>query len=328
MTGIRGDDAEDAEAMGTRSPSSGDRCGSVCVLEPEPYLEVTVEPGAHGAAELHLHPAGQGFWIARMAARLGADATIVAPLGGETGQAIGHLIEREGLRLSTVAIDDANGSVIDDRRTSAEAITVSGPELSRHGRDDLLGGAFSTAVTSDVFVLAGFRTPVVDNDLYRQLAEDVRRNGVTVVADLSGDTLAAALDGGVDVLKVSDDQLRKDGYLTGDDRDDVRKAIATVREAGAADVVVSRTDAPSIAMIDGELLELSGPDVDPVDSHGGGDSMTGALATALACGHGWETALRLAMAAAIAGVLRHGLASARRQDIDQIARRVTITPIN
>ena len=149
-----------------------------------------------------------------------------------------------------------------------------------------------------------------------------------VVADLSGPPLDAVLAGGVDVLKVSDDQLRRDGYLSGEDRDDVRRAIDKVRTAGASNVVVSRSRAPSIAAIDDAILELRGPDVDPVDSHGGGDSMTGALATALACGRDWETALRLAVAAGIAGVLRHGLASARRQDIEHLARQVTITPLD
>ena len=53
--------------------------------------------------------------------------------------------------------------------------------------------------------------------------------------------------------------------------------------------------------------------------------MTGALATAPAAGDSYDTAVRLAMAAATAGVLRHGLASARREDIERLAERVTIT---
>ena len=42
--------------------------------------------------------------------------TVVAPLDGETGQVLGHLIAREGLRPTTVVTGDANGSLIDDRR--------------------------------------------------------------------------------------------------------------------------------------------------------------------------------------------------------------------
>jgi sugar/nucleoside kinase (ribokinase family) len=42
---------------------------------------------------------------------------------------------------------------------------------------------------------------------------------------------------------------------------------------------------------------MHGPDVDPGDHHGGGDSTTRALATALARGEPCDAALRLAMAA-------------------------------
>jgi 1-phosphofructokinase len=107
----------------------------------------------------------------------------------------------------------------------------------------------------------------------------------------------------------------------------VLRAITAVQRAGATNVVVSRSRAPTIAAIDGELLEMHGPDVDPVDHHGGGDSMTGALATALARGEPCDAALRLATAAGIAGVLRHGLASARREDIERIAARVHLSAL-
>lgn len=310
------------------SPQDRDRGGTVCVLEPGTYLEVTIEPGAHDDAEMHLHPAGQGFWIARIAARLGADVTLVAPFGGETGRVLEHLVTHEGMRTAKVATEGPNGSMVHDRRApDSEPISVPGTQLARHDRDDLHGAAFSSALTSDVFVLAGMRTPVIDTELYEHLARDVRRNGVTVIADLSGDALSAALAGGVDLLKVSDDQLRRDGHLSGENREDILHAIEDVRRAGAANVVVSRSRAPSIAAIDDQLWELRGPDVDPIDSHGGGDSMTGALATALAAGDSYDTAVRLAVAAATAGVLRHGLASAQRPDIERLAERVTITKL-
>ena len=113
---------------------------------------------------------------------------------------------------------------------------------------------------------------------------------------------------------MSDDQLHEDGYLSGEERDDILRAIDDVRAAGAANVVVSRSRAPSVAAIDEDLWEVRGPDVEPVDSHGGGDSMTGAFATALATGDSHDTAVRLAMAAATAGVLRPriGLRPTRR----------------
>jgi hypothetical protein len=47
---------------------------SVCVFAPSLYLTVTIEErdGCPEAGEVHLHPGGQGFWIACMLAELGA----------------------------------------------------------------------------------------------------------------------------------------------------------------------------------------------------------------------------------------------------------------
>lgn len=90
-----------------------------------------------------------------MAARLGADVTLVAPFGGETGRVLEHLIAHEGMRTAPVVTERANGSVVHDRRTpDNEPISIPDTRLARHDRDDLHGAAFSSAVSADVFVLA------------------------------------------------------------------------------------------------------------------------------------------------------------------------------
>ena len=56
-------------------------------------------------------------------------------------------------------------------------------------------------------MLTGPRDPdLVQADLYRRLATDVARAGVTVLADLTGPALAGALRGGVAVLRISDEE--------------------------------------------------------------------------------------------------------------------------
>jgi 1-phosphofructokinase len=51
----------------------------------------------------------------------------------------------------------------------------------------------------------------VPDDVYRRLAADLRAAGKVVVADLAGSRLDAVLEGGIDVLKVSDEELAADG---------------------------------------------------------------------------------------------------------------------
>ena len=42
---------------------------------------------------MHLHPAGQGVWVARMAGELGADPVLCGFIGGETGKVLQPLLD-------------------------------------------------------------------------------------------------------------------------------------------------------------------------------------------------------------------------------------------
>jgi len=58
--------------------------GRVCVLAPSPLLTVALEASdGPGDAELHLHPGGQGFWIAQLVGEVGADVVLCATFGGK-----------------------------------------------------------------------------------------------------------------------------------------------------------------------------------------------------------------------------------------------------
>lgn len=64
------------------------------MFAPYLYLTVTIEErdGWHEAGEVHLHPGGQGFWIARMLAELGGNPVLCGPVGGEVGAVLTAIV--------------------------------------------------------------------------------------------------------------------------------------------------------------------------------------------------------------------------------------------
>jgi 1-phosphofructokinase len=234
--------------------------------------------------------------------------------------------------LRAVESSGSNGSYVHDRRHGERvSLAEMAPKpLSRHEVDELYGAALVAGLEADVYVLGGpgpWSPPVIPPDFYRRLASDLRANGKLVVADLSGEPLDCALEGGLDVLKVSHEELLADGRAKDDGVESLVTAMEDVRRAGAEHVVVSRAEAPALALANGEVVEVHHPRLEPVDPRGAGDSMTAGLAAALARGEPMDAALRLAGAAGALNVARRGLATGDRREIERLATHVELRPL-
>jgi 1-phosphofructokinase len=311
----------------TRLPAG--RC-SVVVFAPAPALSITIESGSPDP-EIHLHAAAQGFWVARMAARLGADVTLCAPLGGETGAVLESLLAVDSIELLSVAMAGSNGAYIHDRRGGTRhklAVTPS-PELHRHELDDLYGVTLAAGMAGDAVLLTGPGPGnVLPAAVYERLCRDLKGNGRRVLADLSGEELSAALSGGIDLLKVSDEELLEAGRLERRDRNAAADAARRLHDEGAENVVISRAARPAVVLADGRLLEADGPHFVPVDEHGAGDSMFAGMGVGIGSGLPVESAVRIGVAAGILNVARRGLGTGHLREVSTLAQQVRVTPID
>ena len=302
---------------------------TIAVLAPALYVTVTVEATSSGMDEIHVHPGGQGFWIARMLKHLDERPLICGPVGGESGKVFLGLLAQFGMDVSPIDVAGATSMVVQDRRTGERVPVAESPvtELARHEIDDVYGRFLDRALASSVCVITGQPEQILPVDFYKRLGNDLASAEVEVVADMHGPELAAFLEGGpIRVLKVSDEDLAKDGLLpdTGVEVETARRAFTDLTHRGVETVVLSRQDRPTLAMHDGEILRVDGPALDPADHRGAGDSMTAGLAAGVRREVGPTEMLRLATAAGAANVTRHGLGSAEEGLLPGLMERVTV----
>jgi 1-phosphofructokinase len=303
--------------------------GDVMVYAPSPVLTVTLEQHS-GAPSLHLHAGGQGVWQARMLAGLGADAVLCTTLGGEVGRVLSGLLAVEDFTVRAVHRSPSSGWYIHDRSDGERRELAGNPgdPLDRHQIDDLYNLALGEGLRAGVSVFAGPTDPgLVPPDTYRRLAADLRANDATVIADLTGDHLAAALQGGISVLKVSHDELVAAGRAADESLPALRTAAHQLRADGAAAVVISRAEQPAIALLDDAPIEVEAPTLEMADPRGAGDSMTAAVAASLARGAGLDEAVRVGAAAGAVNVTRHGLGTGQAEAIAELAKRVRLVPV-
>jgi len=304
----------------------------VAIFSPNPMVSVAIESfSADGGDDIHVHPAGQGVWVARMTAELGAEPVLCGFVGGEVGTVLRPLLEEMPVELRLVETAEASGIYIHDRRSGEREPVAQSAALpaSRHEVDDLFSVTVAAALDCDLLAICG---PYPDNtvplEIYGSLVADVRANGVPAIVDLSSPRLDSALEGKPDLVKINDWQIA--GFVSGpvDTEERMRAAMERLGEAGAGAAIVTRAGDPAIAMRDGRFWELTPPKFERGAREGCGDSMMGALAATLAAGRDWEDVLRLSAAAGATNFLRAGLGTGSRAVIEELAPRVQLRQLD
>lgn len=281
--------------------------GDVVIFAPAPVLTITIEQRDE-EPELHVHAGGQGVWQSRMVRQLGPSVTLCCSVAGETGAVLHHLLQDEGFRVLAVERDGQSPAYVNDRRdgTRIPIVEIPGSRLPRHALDELYGVTLREGMDADMVVLSGPAGDEVPADVYRRLAADLRACHCRVMVDLAGARLDAALAGRVDIVKISHEELLADGRIDAASPEEIVLAMRRLRDAGADAVVVTRAAEPLLVLQDEDVLMVTTPRMEIVDTSGAGDSFTAAVAAALAGGSDLTDAVTLGAAAGALNVTRHG----------------------
>ncbi len=302
---------------------------AVAVFGPDPVLSVTIE--ARGERDdVHVHAAGQGVWLARMAAELGARPILCCLCGGETGLVLGRLLEQLPGESRIIATGGSSGSYVVDRRGGERQLLARAlrPAPQRHELDDLASVTYAAAIQSKVLAICNpFPPEGLPREVYETIAADVRAAGIPILVDLSSPRLEWTLPFAPELVKFNDWELAQ--FVQGPvDGPRLLGAARRVCEAGARVVAVTRAGAP-IAVVprDGEPFEVVPPALPHGHSEGCGDTMMGAIAAAWARGFDLREALVLGAAAGAANFLRRGLGTGKRAVVEELARTIEVRPL-
>jgi 1-phosphofructokinase len=312
-------------AMTIAPDSRTDAPPTVAVFSPDPLLSITIEHDT-GTDDIHLHAAGQGVWVARMAAELGALPGLCGLAGSEAGTVLAAVLAAAGCDWRPTAAAGGTGTYVVDRRSGERTVIAAAlrPAPHRHEVDDLVSNAVTSALAARVLVVCNPYPPEhFPVEAYSTLVGDVRGAGIPIVVDLSTPWLDATLPHHPDLVKINDWELAE--YISGPvDGPRALTAVERLLSAGARAVAITRAGDPILVATETEPpYEIVPPRFPAGHREGCGDAMTGAIAAALARGLTLRDALMLGAAAGSANFLRHGLGTGRRATVEELRDRVT-----
>jgi 6-phosphofructokinase 2 len=306
----------------------------IMTVTPNPAIDVSTSIGKLlpfsklRCAPVRRDPGGGGINVARVVNRLGGEAAAVFPAGGATGRLLAHLVEREGVRsfpVSTVEETREDFTVFEETTGQQYRFVMPGAPLSTPEWVACLDRIATSAPRPDYVIGSGSLPPQVPEDFFGRVARIAKEIGARMIVDTSGPALTAALTAGVYLIKPN---LREFQELTGTQSADEVALVEAGRRLISRDKVeiIALTLGPAGALVIARAgaFRAEGLPIKPVSVVGAGDSFLGAMIWRLARQDSLDNALRYAVAAGSAALMRPGTELCSFDGLQSLLPQVTI----
>jgi 1-phosphofructokinase family hexose kinase len=285
-----------------------------------------LEPGAiHRPLDFKAVPGGKGLNVARAAAALGGEVSVLALLAGHAGQWIDDALGAEGIERRLAWMDGetrSSLSVFDRERSRLTEFYEAGPAAGAEGWEQFSAALRELLAQGESpwaggwMTISGSMPRGAPEDGYAAVIRSARAVGLRSALDARGTALAGALGAGPDVVKINAAEAAE---LLGAPCSTRAEALAAGRELrrraggnGHGAVITRGTDGvlsvdPVGSAWEGRLAAW-GP-----YSVGSGDAFLAGLVVALGDGRPWPYALAEGMAAGAANAEQPGAGQLDRE---------------
>lgn len=305
----------------------------ILTLTLNPALDLTVSldtlrPGHVNRAQAQQsHAAGKGLNVAQVLADLGHQVTVGGFLGSDNLQPFEALIARRGFTdcfvrvpgetRSNLKLVEADGRVTD--------INGQGPHVDEAARNELLRLLAQVAPGHDAVVVAGSLPRGISPAWFSQLLEQLRKQGLKVALDSSGDALRAGFASAPWLVKPNTEELGEVLGTAVHTADEQRAAAQQLLAKGVEHVVVSAGERGVSWFTAGLALHAQPPKVQVASTVGAGDSLVAGMVHGLLSAQSPQQTLRAATAIAAQAVTQVGFGIHDRAQLAQLEAGVQLT---
>ena len=238
------------------------------------------------AKETLVTASGKGVNVARVATLLGAKATVVQILGGDSGRYIERELNRQGVSHTSLWADDDAPTRMCTTLLVMDGLTTElveeAPPVSPHDAALLFAQCKTSLTDAKILCCSGSLPPDVAPDFYARLVREANALGVPAMVDAQKEPLRFALAERPFLVKPNREEaaMTLGLQLSGVPETDARAAVAALTSAGAQWAMVSLGAHGSLLGNGKALWRVVPPTIDAKNPIGSGDSLAAGFAVA------------------------------------------------
>lgn len=251
---------------------------------------------------------GKGANQAVACARLGGETAFVGKLGSDA------LAENTYRTLAKESLDLSQLTQTTEAASGTAFITV-----DSHGENCIIvdAGANAYLTPQDIdtagsmlknasIVLMQLETPIPTLTYAAKMAHEAGARVVLNPAPAPSSKLPIELLKNIDLLIPNETEAQKISGMDEVNMDNLKECIHCIQQLGVGEVVVTLGSKGAATLINDELILVSSPKVNPVDTTAAGDTFCGALCVKLSEGENLQSAMEFACKAAAITCTRMG----------------------
>lgn len=300
-------------------------------LDKTVYVNTLVCNDTNRILKVEIDAGGKGINCARMLAELGAEAKALAFLGGETGDYIQYVLERQGVGLAAVATQKptrTNICIEDLSGAPPTTLNERGGPVDHKELVELFEKAKDLARQSSYVVIGGSVPLGVNSDVHKVLIQIAMAGGAKAVLDADGEAFAEGVKAKPFMIKPNLDEAERLLGAKFESKSDVARAALELSERGIELVIITLGKQGAVACYEGDIYDAAAPDVEPKSTIGSGDSLIAGVVYGLEKGLSVKQALSLGCAAGAATALSDGTDIGKKADVDRLLPSAKVTKID
>jgi 6-phosphofructokinase 2 len=272
---------------------------------------------------------GKGIDVSKVLTHLGVENRALGFVGGFAGEELHGLLVNQGISCDFVPISGETRTDIVVYNMSTKTQTefnAQGPVIQPFELMKIIH-KIEKIENADVIVVSGSLPTGVHPEIYRKIIELSRAKGAQVFLDTDGDALEVGIRGLPNMIKPNIHELNR---LVGKDLKGIDAIVQAARDIlmlGVDTVLVSLGAQGMLAISSDQQYHAVPPHVEVINTIGAGDSAVAGFVYGMIQGKDLRESVVYAVAAGTATTLKPGTALCERDDVLDLASKISVTAL-